>query len=279
MACPDRKRTDHNLSSIRIEDRMAARKRQAAVSLGARVTAEIGRRITSGRIAPGATLPTEDALCKSLEVSRTTLREAVKNLHGKGLVEVGPRHGTRVLPAERWNQLDTDILSWRIEAGLDDELIDQLYQLRHCFEPYACELAAMHGDVEDRRRIREAFEGMCGEAAYEGALVDPDLDFHMAIVAATRNVFFNSVGAAIKTSLRMAFALGQERSKVPPAELALHGEVCEAILARNGAAAAEAMRTLLAASRASLKETIGGRQSAAPAEPGKASAPRFDQGS
>ena len=97
---------------------MAARKRQSPVTLGARVAAELGRSITSGSIAPGATLPTEGALCSSFKVSRTTLREAVKKLHGKGLVEVGPRHGTRVLPAERWNQLDADILSWRIEALL-----------------------------------------------------------------------------------------------------------------------------------------------------------------
>jgi len=246
---------------------MAARNRQAAVTLGSRITAEIGRSITSGSIAPGAALPTEEELCKSLNVSRTTLREAVKKLHGKGLVEVGPRHGTRVLPAERWNQLDADILAWRIEAGLDNELIDQLYQLRECFEPYACGLAAVHGDAEDRRRIREAFEAMCGEAAYEGALVDPDLDFHMAIIAATRNVFFHSVGAAIKASLRMAFVLGQERSRVPAAELALHGEVCHAILARNGAKAAEAMRTLLAASRTTLKEAAGLRRRAPSARP------------
>jgi DNA-binding FadR family transcriptional regulator len=239
---------------------MAPRKRQTSGTLGARIAAELGRRITSGSIAPGATLPTEEELCKSLKVSRTTLREAIKKLHGKGLVEVGPRHGTRVLLEERWNQLDADILSWRIEAGLDDELIDQFYQLRHCFEPYACELAAKHADEEDRRRIREAFNGMCGEAAYEGALVDPDLEFHMAIIAATHNVFLYSVGAAIKTSLRLAFALGQERSKVPPAELALHGQVCEAILLGNGHAAAEAMRCLLVASRATLKGMIGQRR-------------------
>ena len=239
---------------------MAARRRQAAVTLGARIAAEIGRSITSGSIAPGNVLPTEEALCRSFNVSRTTLREAIKRLNAKGLVEVGPRHGTRVLPAERWNQLDSDVLSWRIEAGLDDELIDQFYLLRHCFEPYACELAALHGDAADHRRIGEAFEGMCGEAAFEGALVDPDLAFHMAIFEATHNVFFHSVGAAIKTSLRLAFALGQERSRVPAVELALHGDVCEAILAGQGLAAAEAMRRLLVASRATLKEMIGRRR-------------------
>jgi DNA-binding FadR family transcriptional regulator len=237
---------------------MAARKRKTPLTLGARVTAEIGRRIASGSIAPGEALPTEGALCKSLDVSRTTLREAVKKLHGKGLVEIGPRSGTRVLPTDRWNQLDTDVLAWRIEGGLDDGLTDQLYQLRHCFEPYACELAATHGDADDHRRIRDAFEAMSGEAAYLGALVDPDLDFHIAIIAATHNAFFKSVGAAIKTALRLVFALGQERSRVPPDELALHGEVCDAILARQGAQAADAMRALLSTSRASLQKVLDG---------------------
>jgi DNA-binding FadR family transcriptional regulator len=239
---------------------MAARKRKAVPTLGARIAAELGRSITSGSIAQGAALPTEDTLCKTLNVSRTTLREAVKKLHAKGLVEVGPRHGTRVLPAERWNQLDADILSWRIEAGFDNEFVDELYQLRKCFEPFACELAAAHGDDEDHARIREAFRRMSGEAAYEGELVDPDLDFHMAIIAATHNIFFHTVGAAIKTSLRMAFALGQERSRVPAPELALHGQVCGAILARDGGRAAEAMRALLVASRVTLKATIALRR-------------------
>jgi DNA-binding FadR family transcriptional regulator len=235
---------------------MAAPKRKTYATLGARVTAEIGRRITSGSIAPGEALPTEGALCRSLDVSRTTLREAVRKLHGKGLIEIGPRNGTRVLPTDRWNQLDTDVLAWRIEAGLGDGLVDQLYQLRNCFEPYACELAALHGTPDEHRRIRAAFEEMGGEAAYLGALVDPDLDFHMAIIAATHNEFFKSVGAAIKTALRMVFALGQERSRVPPAELTLHGEVCDAILVRKGAKAATAMRTLLSASHRSLRQTL-----------------------
>jgi DNA-binding FadR family transcriptional regulator len=235
---------------------MAALKRKAAPTLGARIAAELGRNITSGSIAPGAALPTEDALCKTLSVSRTTLREAVKRLHGKGLVEVGPRHGTRVLPVERWNQLDADVISWRIEAGFDHEFVDELYQLRNCFEPYACGLAARHGDAEDHARIRDAFRRMSGEAAYEGELVGPDVDFHMAIIAATHNIFFQTVGAAIKTSLRMAFALGQERSRVPAPELALHGEVCDAILMRDGARAADAMRALLVRSRVTLSGTI-----------------------
>jgi DNA-binding FadR family transcriptional regulator len=238
---------------------MAARKRITAPTLGARIAAELGRSITSGSIAPGSALPTEDALCKTLKVSRTTLREAVKKLHGKGLVEVGPRHGTRVLPIERWNQLDADVIAWRIEAGFDHDFVDELYQLRQCFEPYACELAARHGDAEDHARIRDAFRRMSGEAAYEGELVDPDVDFHMAIVAATHNIFFHTVGAAIKTSLRTAFALGQERSRLPGPELALHGEVCDAILARDGARAANAMRALLGRSGVTLKETIDKR--------------------
>jgi GntR family galactonate operon transcriptional repressor len=74
------------------------------------VTADLGQLIVAGGFAPGEVLPTEVALCQMFCVSRTTLREAVKRLHAKGLVAVGPRTGTHVLPTRHWNQFDSDIL-------------------------------------------------------------------------------------------------------------------------------------------------------------------------
>jgi DNA-binding FadR family transcriptional regulator len=224
-------------------------------TLGAQVTSIIGRRIVSGALAPGAALPSEGELCLSLGVSRTTLREAIKKLHAKGLLAVGPRNGTRVLEPANWSQLDIDVLSWRIDSGFDEKVVAQLYELRECFEPQVCALAAIHGADADLRNVEARFRHLVAVHEDPKVVTQADVDFHMAIVAATRNIFFISVGAAISAALRVSFDLGTARG-FPPDELRLHEEICKAVVRRRPEAAAQLMRRLIAASRASLTATL-----------------------
>jgi GntR family galactonate operon transcriptional repressor len=67
--------------------------------------------------------PNEAKLCQQLGVSRTILREAVKVLADKGMVEVRPRSGTRAKPAAEWNLLDPDILGWQAQFGPDPQFL------------------------------------------------------------------------------------------------------------------------------------------------------------
>src|SRR5229473_6570900 len=71
-------------------------------SLHGRVVHAMGRRIVSGDLQPGALLPAE----LELKASRTVVREAIKVLAAKGLVESRPKTGTRVRPTDSWNLLD-----------------------------------------------------------------------------------------------------------------------------------------------------------------------------
>lgn len=218
----------------------------------AAVTSELGGRIVAGGFAPGETLPTEAMLCAALGVSRTTVREAMKRLHGKGLVAVSPRNGTRVRPTVHWNQFDPEVLAWRVAAGVDAAMLDQLYEIRDCFEPRACQLAASHGSADEHAAIAAHFDDLAAPGVDVERGIAADLAFHLAIFAATGNVFFISLGAAISTALRLSFGLSQRRAPIPAAELRLHEDVCRAILARDGAAAALSMRRLLDASRRTL---------------------------
>lgn len=225
---------------------------KGAKNLCSAVAGELGRRIVAGRIKPGDPVPTEAALCATLGVSRTTVREAVKRLHGKGLVDGSPRNGTRVLPTLRWNQFDTDILAWRVEAGVDAALLDELYEIRDCFEPRACSLAASRGSAEERETIERHYNELATQHFDAERHIAADLNFHLAIFVATQNRFFISLGAAIATALRLSFALRQQRIQFPPAELLLHGDVARAIAARQADAAERAMRMLLQESRRTL---------------------------
>jgi DNA-binding FadR family transcriptional regulator len=216
------------------------------------VTADLGRRIVSGSFKPDEALPTEGEMCASLGVSRTTLREAVKRLHGKGLVVAHPRRGTRVRATRFWNQFDSEVLAWRVEAGITPEFLDYLYEIRDCFEPRACCLAATRGSDAERARIREHFADIVAATNDAELRVAADLEFHLAIFAATGNPYLVSLGSAIRAALHVSFSLSQQRSPIPHQELRLHGEVCDAISRGDGAEAQRSMRQLLDASRGTL---------------------------
>jgi len=79
-------------------------------SLHVQVAREIARKILSGEVAQNEIIPGEMALCEQFKVSRTSLREAIKLLTSKGLLESKPKVGTRVTQRENWNFLDSQLL-------------------------------------------------------------------------------------------------------------------------------------------------------------------------
>jgi peptide/nickel transport system substrate-binding protein len=233
--------------------------RNGVGNLCAAITDRLGRRIAAGEIAPGDPLPTEITLASQLGVSRTTVREAMKRLNGKGMVGGGPRHGMRVQPPAAWNQFDAELLGWRLAAGENADLLDQLYEIRDCLEPRACALAARRATEADRRAIAAHCQVITDpeitEAESDTARrIAADLAFHLAIFAATHNIFFISLSAAIATGLELSFRLSQDRQRISPRELLLHREIADAITAGDAAVAERAMRELLRASRAAIDQ-------------------------
>jgi DNA-binding FadR family transcriptional regulator len=222
-------------------------------NLGTQVATLIGRRIVAGEVAPGTTLPTEAELCQAYGVSRTTVREALKKLHGKGLVAGTTRAGTVVLPTNRWNQFDSDLLTWRLESGPDEKLLEELNQIRFCFEPEACRIAAEYATAQDNARIGNAFAQMTRLRTEPPRVIEADLEFHRAIIDATHNRFFVTLGAALTTALRVSFSLLQHRGEMPQGELDLHGRIAMAIASRCGAEAAATMQELILISQRNLR--------------------------
>jgi DNA-binding FadR family transcriptional regulator len=217
--------------------------------MSAQVARIIGTRIVSGEFRPGDSLPIESELCQAYGVSRSTIREAVKNLSAKRLIEVAPKVGTRVLPFASWNLLDPDVLSWRLNAQFDNRIVEDLYEMRQCFEPRACYLAARDGTPEDLERIRRCLADMMSMLQTPALAAAAETEFHLSIIAATHNGLFVTIGGAVKTALRVSFALTQKSPGRPAMEMEPYEAVLGAILARRGDAAADAMRRLLELSR------------------------------
>src|SRR5712691_12619543 len=128
----------------------------------------IGLEILRGELRPGDPLPTEDELSGELGLSRTVLREAVKVLAAKGLVEARPKTGTRVRPRAAWNLLDPDVLAWRSEASPDGDFFRNIVELRRIVEPEAARLAAERATAAEVAGIKAVFCEM------EAVVDDPD---------------------------------------------------------------------------------------------------------
>lgn len=209
------------------------------------VAHKLGTAILSGQYAPGDTLPGEVAFAEELEVSRGAYREAIQVLTAKGLVASRPKAGTRVLPRDRWNLLDPEVLTWAFTGEPDIELVRNLFELRAIFEPAAARLAAQRRDKSDIKAMKDALTAMRRHTLTTDAGRAADRDFHNAILHATRNNALMVLSASIGAAVNLTTQFKQRSRALPRNPLPDHVRVYDAIAAGDPEAAAEAMNLLV----------------------------------
>jgi DNA-binding FadR family transcriptional regulator len=219
------------------------------------VAGKIGRRIVSGQYRPGDTLPTEPRIQAEFGVSRTAVREAIRLLSAKGLTASRPKIGTRVRPTVDWNMLDPDVLRWQLDQSPSEEFIHALFEMREIIEPAAAERAAERATPEELDRMGVAMDGIQNEARASPEQIKADIDFHMAILEASRNPLLRSVGAMIASALSISFSLGWRTVMAEDAVLQ-HRAVYDAIRRRDGEQAFLAMRKLLRNAKGNVFDAI-----------------------
>lgn len=217
-------------------------------TIHARVVDWLGQRIVSGELSSGARLPNEAELAAQLNVSRGGVREAVKALAAKGLVQARPRLGTRVLPREQWNLMDRDVIDWH-GAIADPGFLGDLLELRLMVEPGAAQLAAERADSEQIAALERAYAAMAENAstlpATKDEFVEADLAFHLTLLRSAGNELIEQLGRLLETGLLHGL---EANSRVPggvAATLPLHQGVLSAVRARRPVAAFRAMRKLI----------------------------------
>lgn len=210
------------------------------------VAERIGTFIGNGRLVPGSVLPNEVVLGNEFGVSRTALREAIKVLAAKGLVEVRRKTGTRVRPHDEWNVLDPEVLSWMFAGGGLTMGIVDLLEVRKLVEPDAAKMAAERVSAADLAEIGAAYAAMETAAEDLPSSIEPDLRFHLGILKATHNIFMRPFGGLIQATLRASFQVTNSSSTLYRKTLGLHRNVLNAIELRNGDQAKDAMLVLLA---------------------------------
>ncbi|HEY9163170.1 MAG TPA: FadR/GntR family transcriptional regulator [Magnetovibrio sp.] len=223
-------------------------------SLHGQVVHELGKRIVSGVLGEGETLPNETELGAEFEVSRTALREGIKVLTAKGLLASRTRTGTRVRPRLEWNMLDPDILAWRLESGQTEAFLRDLYEFRRATEPMAASLAALRASDAQIAQMTRALDGMTAAGTNVQATIEPDLMFHQIILNASGNQLLASLGSLIETALSFSFQMCAPDKKLDA--VPTHRAVLDAIRNRDSVAASEAMFKLLDYSRAWNEEVL-----------------------
>jgi DNA-binding FadR family transcriptional regulator len=222
-----------------------------------RVTREIALGIIRGSIGNGqSALSTEGDLCRHFSVSRTILREAVKVLAAKGLIEVRPRTGIRVRPRDEWNLVDPDLLGWLCEAGVDDLFIRDLCEVRAIVEPAAAELAASRASDEEIGQVMHWYRLIEANTDNEAARLEADRNFHSTIFTACHNVFLTQMNTTVGVALRATQQIGVHLPQVMGESVLAHREVADAIARRDGAAARAAMRRLIDQSTEHIRRVL-----------------------
>ncbi|HET7714799.1 MAG TPA: FadR/GntR family transcriptional regulator [Bauldia sp.] len=220
----------------------ASRKR----NLFAHVVEDLGSRIVRGELKPGDPFPNEADLGREFGASRSVIREAVKSLAAKGLLESRTRTGIRVLDASHWNLLDLDVLGWRYAAMEPHAFFRELFEIRRMIEPEASALAAERATADEIGAIGKAFRAMESADNTTETAILADLDFHRGILQAARNDLLLQMGKLIGVGLLVSYRISTDHYTV---FLGLHRDVLTAIRRHRPAAARRTMDRLLTETR------------------------------
>jgi GntR family transcriptional regulator, galactonate operon transcriptional repressor len=214
---------------------------------------QIANWIVGGRFSAGTVLPREEDIGGELRVSRTVVREAMRTLVAKGMVEVRRRHGTRVTPIDSWSLFDPQVVDWRMTRGLTREFIEDLIRFRLGIEPYAAGLAAANPDFPVHR-LNDAFARMSTAVDGIGSYHEADLDFHETIILGANNQFLRQLVPLMTNTLRASFSLSVISLETARGSLPMHRAVADAIIFGDSEGARRALTTLIEEAR---KDIIG----------------------
>ena len=224
------------------------------------IVQQIEESILKGELGEGSQLPAERDLAKQFGVSRTAVREAIKALQEKGLVDAFPGRGTFVTNGTS-NSMRRS-LDRIIKSGEPDGLA-YLVEVREILEPEIAALAAVRATEQDLTAMREALDVMDNAGRDPDAFIEADLDFHLALAEAAANPIVLSLIDSIVGLLR------EQRLRIfripggPECGQDHHKRILEAIQRHDPQGARTAMQAHLSQVREDSSKTRGHQTSGA----------------
>ena len=220
---------------------------QPARSHTSRVVDDLGLQIVSGHYRQGSLLPGDTDLIERYKVSRTVLREALKTLSAKGLLQAKARIGTRVRERADWNLFDPDVLVWHARNGFAPEFLAHLGEMRMALEPEAAAFAAKRRTPEQLKEMQDWAARMSDPKISQQDFVQADLGLHLAVAQSANNPFFLSISTLIEVALVAMLTISSpvENSERLAASVAEHRAIVDAIAARDPERARRAMEAVV----------------------------------
>jgi DNA-binding FadR family transcriptional regulator len=213
-------------------------------NLASALAAELVGRIVQGQYRPGTAMPPEPMLCENFSVSRTVVREAVKMLQEKGMLQVRQGSGTTVTPHETWNMLDELILSAVIAQPDGLEVLDDLVVTRRLLESDMANVAARCADAAVLEQLELLVNTMDTLVDDPAAYAEQDRAFHDRVMRTSGNRIARAVVRALESQVvNTARYMGQPRRDLCVASNRGHRTIYERIAAHDPEGAADAMFT------------------------------------
>ncbi len=214
--------------------------RRAARNFHTFVINEIGHAIVTGQFPIGSVLASDVVMMERYGVSRTVLREALKTLEAKGLVEARPKVGTRVSPRSRWNFFDPQVLAWHFDAPADPAFYESLFRVRAALEAPLIMLAARGRTAEHIRLLKYWCHQMetADDSVEQFGLAC--LEVHSILAESSHDVLLRSVIGVVELTLALALTRDRHVSGLEyrAASVALFIQLTAAIEAGDAEAAA-----------------------------------------
>lgn len=213
----------------------------AGVETLAKATADkIEKRIIAGRFKPGEQIPTEQELMVKFDVSRSTLREAVKVLVSKGILEIRRGTGTFVcmMPGVSEDPLGLNFMN---EPGLNG----YLFEARRIFEPEISRLAAQRADPDEIELLGSIADEidvldtqLSGQETPEeliNQIADKDMAFHILLCKMSKNPVLDRLVPVIIQSVLKSYVVDTFRNRLSrEPRVSTHKKIYLALQSRDG---------------------------------------------
>lgn len=180
-----------------------------------------------------------------LGVSKTVVREALRVLASKGLIESKQKRGTTIRPRADWNLLDSDLLRWQGSSAPTEGFLEDLGEVRAIVEPAGARLAAVRRTTSDLDAMRQALDAMAAAGTDADAMVEADLAFHRALLDAAHNELLSRMEVVIEAGLRIRDRIVHGARHFSDS-IPVHQELLDAVEAGDPDAAVAAVESLLA---------------------------------
>lgn len=169
--------------------------RPSARNFHSYVISEVGRAIVAGEMPVGSSLPGDAEMMDRFGVSRTVLREALKTLEAKGLVEARAKVGTKVLPQSRWNLFDRQVLAWKLVSNPSAAFLQDFRVVRQSLEVQAARLAANHREAEHIRLLNYWMNQRIAMTHQPEPFALAEFEIHRVVAEASGNPFLRAASA------------------------------------------------------------------------------------